>query len=63
MKKIADLSHHNNSINWAAASKELDLAIIRVQYDLGQLINVIKSMCKAVKTMVSHLGTMLMDVM
>ncbi|WP_367888489.1 GH25 family lysozyme [Bacillus wiedmannii] len=32
MKKIADLSHHNNSINWAAASKELDLAIIRVQY-------------------------------
>ncbi|PEO40422.1 GH25 family lysozyme, partial [Bacillus toyonensis] len=32
MKKIADLSHHNGSINWAAASKELELAIIRVQY-------------------------------
>ena len=32
MKKIADLSHHNGSINWAAASQELDLAIIRVQY-------------------------------
>ena len=31
MKKIADLSHHNGSINWAA-SKELELAIIRVQY-------------------------------
>ena len=32
MKKIADLSHHNGSINWAATSKELELAIIRVQY-------------------------------
>ncbi|WP_078417390.1 GH25 family lysozyme [Bacillus cereus] len=32
MKKIADLSHHNGSINWAAASQELALAIIRVQY-------------------------------
>ncbi|PHD16789.1 glycoside hydrolase family 25 [Bacillus wiedmannii] len=32
MKKIADISHHNGTINWAEAGKELDLAIIRVQY-------------------------------
>lgn len=29
--KIADLSHHNETINWSQASKELDLAILRVQ--------------------------------
>lgn len=29
--KIVDVSHHQGSINWAAAAKELDLAILRVQ--------------------------------
>lgn len=34
MGKIVDLSHHQPSskINWALASKDIDLAIIRVQY-------------------------------
>ncbi|MBC6975085.1 MULTISPECIES: glycoside hydrolase family 25 protein [Bacillus] len=32
MGKIVDFSHHNGEINWEAASRELDLAIIRVQY-------------------------------
>ncbi|EJP83819.1 hypothetical protein IK1_04087 [Bacillus cereus VD146] len=31
MKNIADILHHNGSINWAEASQELDFAIIRVQ--------------------------------
>lgn len=29
--KIVDISHHQGTINWAAAAKELDLAILRVQ--------------------------------
>ena len=62
MKKIADLSHHNGSINWAA-SKDLNLLLYVYNMDQGQLIHVIKSMYKVVKNMVSHLGTMLMDVM
>ncbi|WP_257153349.1 GH25 family lysozyme, partial [Bacillus pseudomycoides] len=37
MKNIADISHHNGSINWAEASKELDLAIIRVQYGSNKI--------------------------
>lgn len=32
MGKIADISHHQSTIDWSQASKELDLAIIRVQY-------------------------------
>lgn len=32
MGKIADLSHHQGTIDFSKASKELDLAIIRVQY-------------------------------
>ncbi|MEC0097613.1 glycoside hydrolase family 25 protein [Bacillus anthracis] len=32
MKKIADISYHNGNINWAEASNDLELAIIRVQY-------------------------------
>lgn len=34
MGKIVDLSHHqpSNKINWSLASKDIDLAIIRVQY-------------------------------
>ncbi|WP_338749116.1 GH25 family lysozyme [Bacillus sp. FJAT-52991] len=31
MSKIADLSHHQGVIDWSKASKELDLAILRVQ--------------------------------
>lgn len=31
MGKIVDISHHN-SVDWSKASKEIDLAIIRVQY-------------------------------
>ncbi|MCU5087546.1 glycoside hydrolase family 25 protein [Bacillus cereus] len=31
MRKIADLSHHQEYINWGLASKELDFAILRVQ--------------------------------
>ncbi|UQD52294.1 N-acetylmuramoyl-L-alanine amidase [Bacillus methanolicus] len=32
MGKIADFSHHQGTVDWAKASKELCLAIIRVQY-------------------------------
>lgn len=32
MGKIIDLSHHQGTIDFAKASKEIDLAIIRVQY-------------------------------
>ena len=32
MGKIADFSHHQGNVDWSKASKELDLAIIRVQY-------------------------------
>lgn len=32
MGKIVDFSHHQGNVNWSQASKELDLAIIRVQY-------------------------------
>lgn len=32
MGKIVDFSHHQGNVNWEQASKELDLAIIRVQY-------------------------------
>ncbi|QPA33379.1 GH25 family lysozyme [Thermaerobacillus caldiproteolyticus] len=32
MGKIADFSHHQGTVDWEKASKELDLAIIRVQY-------------------------------
>ena len=62
MKKIADLSHHNGSINWAA-SKELELAIIRVQYGSRTIDTRYKEYVQGCKNMVSHLGTMLMDVM
>lgn len=31
MSKIADLSHHQGDIDWSKASKELSLAILRVQ--------------------------------
>ncbi|GIN93305.1 hypothetical protein J22TS1_43560 [Siminovitchia terrae] len=31
MSKIADLSHHQGTINWANASQELTFAILRVQ--------------------------------
>jgi GH25 family lysozyme M1 (1,4-beta-N-acetylmuramidase) len=32
MGKIVDISHHQGDIDWSKASKEIDLAIIRVQY-------------------------------
>lgn len=32
MGKIADLSHHQDILDWSKVAKELDLAIIRVQY-------------------------------
>ncbi|MED1054765.1 GH25 family lysozyme, partial [Bacillus mycoides] len=37
MKKIADISYHNGTINWAEASKDLELAIIRVQYGSNKI--------------------------
>lgn len=37
MKKIADISYYNGTINWAEASKDLELAIIRVQYGSNKI--------------------------
>jgi GH25 family lysozyme M1 (1,4-beta-N-acetylmuramidase) len=50
MGKIADVSHHNGTIDWAQASKELDLAIIRVQYGSNKIDNRYKEYTEGCKT-------------
>ncbi|MEF7637971.1 GH25 family lysozyme [Bacillus thuringiensis] len=50
MKKIADISYYNGTINWAEASKELELAIIRVQYGSNKIDPKYKEYVKGCKT-------------
>lgn len=60
MGKIADVSHHQGVIDWAKASKELDLVIIRLSMAVTQRTNSIKIMSLVLKNIKYHMVYIIM---